>query len=689
MKKLILLATLLCLSTLSWGQKKNIKVACVGNSITYGLGLENREQNAYPAVLQKTLGKNYTVENFGKSGATLLSKGHRPYIQQPEYQQAIAFAADIVVIHLGINDTDPRNWPNYRDDFVADYLRLIAAFRNANPQTRVLIALMTPIGHQHPRFESGTRDWHAEIQQAIQKVAREANAQLIDFYTPLHPYPQFLPDAVHPNAEGAAILAKVVYSAITGNYGGLQMSPIYTDNMVLQHGIPLSISGIANTGTKIQLKIGHQQREAIADLNGRWKVLLDPLKAKETYTLSIIAGKEKLFFKNIIAGEVWLCSGQSNMEFMLREASTAHTDLPEANFPNIRFFDLKAHSRADAVQWSPQALNAINHLQYFLPTQWQPCTPNTAADFSAIAYYFAQTLQKNLDVPIGLICNAVGGSPIEAWIDRNTLENDFPRILNDWQNNDFVMDWVRQRASENTQQATEKNQRHPYQPAYLFETGIARLTDFPIKGVIWYQGESNAHNKDAHAQLFKLLVKSWRNAWQNPKMPFYYVQLSSIQRPSWGWFRDSQRRLLNEIPYSGMAVAYDQGHPTDVHPKNKRPIGQRLAYWALNKTYGKQNITPSGPLFKSVRYAEGAAFISFDYAKKMHPDNGKTLRGFELSSGNGLFYPATAEVVGKEIKVYSPEVTFPREVRYAFAPSTDANLVNEASLPAPTFTTER
>ena len=689
MKKLILLATLLCLSPLSWGQKKNIKVACVGNSITYGLGLENREQNAYPAVLQKALGKNYTVENFGKSGATLLSKGHRPYIQQPEYQQAIAFAADIVVIHLGINDTDPRNWPNYRDDFVADYLRLIAAFRNANPQTRVLIALMTPIGHQHSRFESGTRDWHAEIQQAIQKVAREANAQLIDFYTPLHPYPQFLPDAVHPNAEGAAILAKVVYSAITGNYGGLQISPIYTDNMVLQHGIPLSISGIANTGTKIQLKIGHQQREAIADLNGRWKVLLDPLKAKETYTLSIIAGKEKLFFKNIIAGEVWLCSGQSNMEFMLREASTAHTDLPEANFPNIRFFDLKAHSRADAVQWSPQALNAINHLQYFLPTQWQPCTPNTAADFSAIAYYFAQTLQKNLDVPIGLICNAVGGSPTEAWIDRNTLENDFPRILNDWQNNDFVMDWVRQRASENTQQATEKNQRHPYQPAYLFETGIARLTDFPIKGVIWYQGESNAHNKDAHAQLFKLLVKSWRNAWQNPKMPFYYVQLSSIQRPSWGWFRDSQRRLLNEIPYSGMAVAYDQGHPTDVHPKNKRPIGQRLAYWALNKTYGKQNITPSGPLFKSVRYAEGAAFISFDYGKKMHPADGKTLRGFELSSGNGLFYPATAEVVGNELKVHSPEVTFPREVRYAFAPSTDANLVHDANLPAPTFTTER
>jgi len=689
MKKLILLATLLCLSTLSWGQKKNIKVACVGNSITYGLGLENREQDAYPAVLQKALGKNYIVENFGKSGATLLSKGHHPYIQQPEYQQAIAFAADIVVIHLGINDTDPRNWPNYRDDFVADYLRLIAAFRNANPQTRILIALMTPIGHQHPRFESGTRDWHAEIQQAIQKVAREANAQLIDFYTPLHPYPQFLPDAVHPNAEGAAILAKVVYSAITGNYGGLQISPIYTDNMVLQHGIPLSISGIANTGTKIQLKIGHQQREAIADLNGRWKVLLDPLKAKETYTLSIIAGKEKLFFKNIIAGEVWLCSGQSNMEFMLREASTAHTDLPEANFPNIRFFDLKAHSRADAVQWSPQALNAINHLQYFLPTQWQPCTPNTAADFSAIAYYFAQTLQKNLDVPIGLICNAVGGSPTEAWIDRNTLENDFPRILNDWQNNDFVMDWVRQRASENTQQATEKNQRHPYQPAYLFETGIARLTDFPIKGVIWYQGESNAHNKDAHAQLFKLLVKSWRNAWQNPKMPFYYVQLSSIQRPSWGWFRDSQRRLLNEIPYSGMAVAYDQGHPTDVHPKNKRPIGQRLAYWALNKTYGKQNITPSGPLFKSVRYAEGAAFISFDYAEKMHPADGKTLRGFELSSGNGLFYPATAEVVGNELKVHSPEVTFPREVRYAFAPSTDANLVNDANLPAPTFTTER
>ena len=296
---------LLLLSLGAGAQKKLTKVACVGNSITYGYLLENRTQDAYPSVLQRALGKAYLVGNFGKSGATLLNKGHRPYTQQDEYKQALAFAADIVVIHLGINDTDPRNWPNYRDNFVSDYLQLIASFKEVNPQARILLAQMSPISHRHPRFESGTRDWHAEIQEAIRMVARESQAQLIDFHTPLYPYPQLLPDGLHPNAEGAALLAKVVYSAITGDYGGLQLPAIYTDNMVLQHGQPLPIKGTANTGTKVMVSIGKQKYSAVADENGNWQVVLDPLKAKEIYTLSIVAGKQKRILKNVVAGEVW------------------------------------------------------------------------------------------------------------------------------------------------------------------------------------------------------------------------------------------------------------------------------------------------------------------------------------------------------------------------------------------------
>ena len=688
MKKQLLFISALVLGSLGWGQQKTIKVACVGNSITYGYGIENREQNSYPSVLQRLLGKGYKVGNFGHSGATLLSKGHRPYIQQEEYQKALAFAGDIVVIHLGINDTDPRNWPNHRNDFVKDYLTLISSFKKANPKARIVIARMSPLSHRHPRFESGTRDWHAEIQQAIALVAQQTNAQLIDFHEPLYRFPQMLPDAVHPNAQGAAILAQVVYGAITGDYGGLQLPEIYSDNMVLQHGQSLPLHGTANAGTKITVTIGNQQLNTSADSNGKWQVTLAPLAAKETYTLQITAGKEKRIFKNVVAGEVWLCSGQSNMEFEMFQASTGERDIPQAENPNIRLFDMEARWRTDnANAWELSALDSVNQLQYYKPAQWEVCSPKTVRAFSAVAYYFGRRLQKELNMPIGLICNAVGGSPTEAWIDRRTLEYEFPRILNNWRENDFIMDWVRQRAGENIAKATDKLQRHPYEPAYLFEAGILPLAKYPIKGVIWYQGESNAHNKDAHSKLFPLLVKSWRNEFGYSHLPFYYVQLSSINRPSWGWFRESQRRLMKVVPHSGMAVSYDYGHPTDVHPKNKQPIGERLAQWALGDTYGKK-VLPSGPLFRSATFNGKAATVTFDYAQGMHSADGKTLRGFELSDGNGIFYPATAEVVGEELKVTSEEVSTPKMVRYGFSPVTDGNLVNEANLPASTFTSE-
>ena len=688
MKKQLLFISALVLGSLGWGQQKTIKVACVGNSITYGYGIENREQNSYPSVLQRLLGKGYKVGNFGHSGATLLSKGHRPYIQQEEYQKALAFAGDIVVIHLGINDTDPRNWPNHRNDFVKDYLTLISSFKKANPKARIVIARMSPLSHRHHRFESGTRDWHAEIQQAIALVAQQTNAQLIDFHEPLYHFPQMLPDAVHPNAQGAAILAQVVYGAITGDYGGLQLPEIYSDNMVLQHGQSLPLHGIANAGTKITVTIGNQQLNTTADSNGKWQVTLAPLAAKETYTLQITAGKEKRIFKNVVAGEVWLCSGQSNMEFEMFQASTGERDIPQAENPNIRLFDMEARWRTDnANAWELSALDSINQLQYYKPAQWEVCSPQTVRAFSAVAYYFGRRLQKELNMPIGLICNAVGGSPTEAWVDRRTLEYEFPRILNNWRENDFIMDWVRQRAGENIAKATDKLQRHPYEPAYLFEAGILPLAKYPIKGVIWYQGESNAHNKEAHSKLFPLLVKSWRTEFNNSQLPFYYVQLSSINRPSWGWFRESQRRLMKVVPHSGMAVSYDYGHSTDVHPKNKQPIGERLAQWALADTYGRK-VLPSGPLFRSATFNGKVATVAFDYARGMHPADGKTLRGFELSNGNGIFYPATAEVVGEELKVTSEEVSTPKMVRYGFSPVTDGNLVNEANLPASTFTSE-
>ena len=689
MKKILILSVCLFVCwTISSAQQQRIKVACVGNSITYGTGLSDRLVQSYPVQLQKMLGIRYEVGNFGKPGATLLNQGHRPYIRQEEYQKALDFAGDIVVIHLGINDTDPRNWPNYRDFFVKDYLNLIDTFRKANPGARIIIARMTPIADRHPRFQSGTRDWHGEIQTAIEAVARYAGVQLIDFHEPLYPYPFLLPDAVHPTAEGAAIMAKTVYSAITGDYGGLKLSPLYTDNMVLQRDTPLLIQGTANAGEQVTVSIDRQQWITKTAPDGKWSVKLSPLKAGGPYTLAVSTQKRILKYTNVLAGEVWLCSGQSNMEFMLSQTTTGKKDIPQAADEQLRLYDMKARWRTDAVQWDASVLDSLNHLQYYKDTEWQTCTPDNAARFSAVASYFGRMLRDSLKVPVGLICNAIGGSPTESWIDRNTLEYHFPAILKDWTHNDFIQDWVRGRAALNIKQSKEKYQRHPYESCYLYESGIRPLAQYPVKGVIWYQGESNAHNYEAHEKLFKLLISSWRKNWENEELPFYYVQLSSIARPSWPWFRDSQRRMMNEIPNTGMAVSSDNGDSLDVHPRNKKPIGERLARWALNKTYGMSHILPSGPLFQQADFRENAVYITFNYGKGLKSSDGRPLRTFEVAETEGIYYPAVAEIIDGQIKVYSEQVKHPRYVRYGWQPFTRANLVNEAGLPASTFRAE-
>lgn len=669
--------------------QEKIKVACVGNSITYGTGVENREVNAYPVKLQKMLGEGYVVGNFGKPGATLLNKGHRPYVQQQEYKDALAFAGDIVVIHLGINDTDPRNWPNYRDEFIDDYRSLMNDFRKVNPDVRFLIARMTPLSHRHRRFESGTRDWHAEIQQAIECVAKAEKVQLIDFHEPLYPYPYILRDAVHPDAEGAELLAKTVYEGITGKLGGLQMSPLYSDNMVLQHGQTLTIQGKADAGEKVTVSIAGQKKKTVASSNGKWQVSLNPLKAGGPYTLTISTPNRTLIYNKVLAGEVWLCSGQSNMEFHLGWADTGKHDIPQSLDEEIRLFDMKARWRTDAVEWDASVLDSLNHLQYFTSASWEECSPKSVSDFSAVAYYFGKMLKDSLNVPVGLICNAIGGSPAEAWIDRRTLEYEFPAILRDWTKNDFIQDWVRGRAALNIKKSSDNFQRHPYEPCYLYESGILPLQQYPIKGVIWYQGESNAHNKDAHEKLFKLLVDSWRTNWNNPQLPFYYVQLSSLNRPSWPWFRDSQRRLMEEIEHTGMAVSSDKGDSLDVHPLHKQAIGERLARWALHKTYDKKHVIPSGPLYKSVSFVNGKAYVEFDYSEGMKTAvEGEELRTFELAGEDGRFYPAQAVVEGNRVKVWTKAVKAPKVVRYGWQPFTRANLVNAEGLPASTFRTE-
>lgn len=687
-KQTVILLGLLILTTISASaaskKQKTIRVACIGNSITYGTGIADRTNDSYPSQLQRLLGSDYQVGNFGKPGATLLYHGHRPYVKQEEFKEAIAFKGDIAVMHLGINDTDPRNWPNYRDEFVKDYLSIMDSLRAANPKVRIILARMTPIADRHPRFVSGTKQWHGEIQTAIETVARVSGAELIDFYEPLYPYPYLLPDAIHPNPEGAGILAKTVYSGITGDYGGLQMSQLYTDYMVLQRDMPLDIHGIANAGEKITVSISNQKATATANNQGKWSVVLKPMNAATDLTLTVEAGSAAKVYKHVAVGEVWLCSGQSNMAFMLCQADTYKRDIDNVGDPQLRLFDMKARWETYNVAWPASCLDSLNHLQYYRSTTWQPTTPDNAKWFSAIAYYYGRMLRDSLKVPVGLICNAVGGSPTEAWVDRNTLETCFPAILKNWLHNDFIQDWVRGRAAKNLTNDNTHLGRHPYEPCYLYESGILPLQKYPIKGVIWYQGESNAHNMEAHSELFKLLVGSWRSNWSNPTMPFYFVQLSSLNRPSWPWFRYSQLQLMQQIANTGMAVSSDCGDSLDVHPLRKQPIGQRLARWALNKTYG-MSVTPSGPIYKGVVRSADALIVSFDYADSLCTSDGKQPSTFEIAEEEGMYYPATAVIEGNTVRLTSPEVKNPRYVRYGWQPFTRANLINGDALPASTF----
>lgn len=293
-------------------------------------------------------------------------------------------------------------------------------------------------------------------------------------------------------------------------------------------------------------------------------------------------------------------------------------------------------------------------------------------------------LQDSLHVPVGLICNAVGGSTTESWTDRFSLEANFPAILKDWTTNDFTQQWARERALLNLKRSTSPFKRHPYEPCYLYEAGILPLEKYPIKGVIWYQGESNAHNMQAHSRLFKLLVEGWRKQWNNARLPFYFVQLSSLNRPSWTWFRDSQRLLMQDIPYTGMAVSSDKGDSLDVHPTDKRPIGERLARWALCHEYGKA-IVPSGPLFKRATLENDTVVVEFAYGEGLHTSDGKPLTHFEVATYEGFYFPARAEIRKNKVILYTDKVKHPKFVRYGWQPFTRANLVNGDGLPASTF----
>ncbi|MEO8961088.1 MAG: GDSL-type esterase/lipase family protein [Ginsengibacter sp.] len=690
-KVIFFLTVVLFFSAGVFSQSQIIKVACIGNSVTYGYGLKDPSTQSYPVLLQQMLGVKYDVENFGHSGATLLRNGHNPYYKTNEFTEAIKLRPDVAIIHLGLNDTDPRDWNNYNNDFRGDYSWLIDNFRIVNPEVKVYICLMTPIFNDHPRFRSGTRDWYWKIQNLIPEIAKVNHTGLIDLHEPFYFHPDLFPDAVHPNKDGALIMAKTVYSAITGDYGGLQMSNVFANDMVLQRNKPIPVFGTANSNEEVSVTFNHQtiptggQAEKIkANSDGKWKVFLDALPAGGPYTLLVQSKDKKIEFNNILMGDVWLCSGQSNMLFRLNQAFEGKKAIENLSNKNIRLFQLNAVRETDNDAWDSATLEKVNELKYFTGN-WQQCNPESASTFSAVGYFFGRKIQQEENIPIGLIEVAVGGAPIVSFVDRHTMEFDNHLVdeLYDWRKSDFLMTWVRERAAKNLENSKDPRQRHPYEPCYNYEAGISKFINTPVKGIIWYQGESDAHNTDLYAYNFKALISSWRSLWKE-NLPFYFVQLSSIDRPSWPYFRDMQRKLSNEISNVGMAVSSDLGDSLNVHPTHKQLVGQRLSLLALNNTYHK-NIVASGPTVNKVSQAGKRITVSFNNRKKLQTSNNEKLTGFEVMNEKGVIFSPDAAIKNNEVVLSLDKVERIIKVLYAYQPFTRANLENELGLPASTF----
>ena len=470
MNKILHLHLILFLLSTTLFSQQPIKVACIGNSVTYGYGHENPDSTSYPSQLAVMLGDDYEVGNFGKSGATLLRKGHRPYNEQEEFKKALEFAPDIAIIHLGLNDTDPRNWKYYKGEFISDYVALIEAFEEVNPDVEIYICRMTPIFHWHHRFKKGTRDWYWEIQATIENISENiAEVKLIDLQETLYHHPDLMPDALHPNPEGAKLIAERVYSAITGDFGGLSVSRIYSDNMVIQRDKPFIVKGLANAGEEVSVNLDKQKIKTEAGDDGRWEVTFDAFKVDgKKHKLTIKSKDKTLSFKNIVVGEVVLCSGN----VMTTDNGQQTTDFV-ADFNDIRLYCMDSDISSSWVK--------IEDIRPY-------------DSIGETLYNVGVKISDSLQMPVGLIYKVVEDAPIESFIDRKTLEW-HPILI------DVLYEW---RNADNVKEHLDSNE-----PSYNYDKHIAPLSSFPINSVIWFEDDSDI-DSDLDSIKKSTLVESWK-----------------------------------------------------------------------------------------------------------------------------------------------------------------------------------
>ena len=481
----------------------------------------------------------------------------------------------------------------------------------------------------------------------------------------------------------------------------LCMSSLYGDGMVLQCEETIHIKGEAIPGEWITVHIAGQEKETCSQSDGRWEVELQPLVAGGPYTLIIATRKKKLIYKDVYAGEVWLCSGQSNMGLSLAKYLRDHAlvdDIISSGKENLPFrcFCMEAVCPPYPVKWDRWVNRCMNRFQSVQVIGWNNCTKEVIYSLSAIAYFFGESLFRQLQKPIGLIVNPMGGTAEYCWIERRVLQRECPEILTDWYKNQKVTAWMKERVIRNLgKNYQDSRQLHFYHPGYCFETFIRPVKDYTIKGVIWFSGESSAQSDDAvlFEKLQELLVRNWREAW-GKCFPFYYVQLHGMNyEKAYGKgvhyyypeIRNSQRRLLKRIPFSGMAVSYDLSVVNSVHFPDRKPVGERLARLALHNTYNK-DVIPGGPLYHEARLRENFIYIKFDWSDGLCTKDGGEPKTFEVAGEDRCFYAAKAWIEGQEVVLSCPEASVPCWVHYAFGDyPADANLINGEGLPTACF----
>lgn len=503
---------------------------------------------------------------------------------------------------------------------------------------------------------------------------------------------------------GLGLAASVASFAQEAETRPLSLAWIFTDHMVLQRDRPVPVWGRAAPGAEILVSFGRAECGARADELGRWRVELPAMRASaEGRVLACESGSSRLALVDVLVGEVWLCAGQSNMDFELSRAADAdwmHYGLP--SYP-IRLCDRRGSPGGARRRLSPEEIAGIDPRSWY-SGGWLRLDDESMASFSAVGFFFGLELCEglafylsgppdHLEIPVGLIDVSAGGSATEGWISRERLRADplLAPLAEDYLESPLSHPFIRERTLFQLGDwvdagRPEPRPRHFFEPGFLWEAAIEPLAPFPLAGVLWYQGESNAHLPRIADRLFRAMVVSWREAWGDTDLPFHFVQLPGMERPTWPAFREVQQGWL-DIPATAMAVAIDLGHPTDVHPRIKRPIGERLARIALDRVYG-QPVESLGPAPLSMRREGRSLVIELEHAEGLAFAVGREGLGFEVAGEDLDYAPARAEIDGSRIILSSPEIPEPATARYAWAPFPEWSLVNAAGLPAAPFRLE-